>query len=53
MLLIKFLNNLFKQDGFLLEDANEKEHIIGKPKLENPIKKQENLERPKKNKENH
>ena len=34
MLLIKFLNNLFKQDGFLLEDANEKEHIIGKPKLE-------------------
>ena len=38
MLLIKFLNNLFKQDGFLLEDANGKEHIIGKPKLEKPIK---------------
>ena len=38
MLFIKFLNNLFKQDGFLLEDANGKEHIIGKPKLENPIK---------------
>ena len=38
MLLIKFLNNLFKQDGFLLEDANSKEHIIGKPKSENPIK---------------
>ncbi len=38
MLLIKFLNNLFKQDGFLLEDANEKEHVIGKPKSENPIK---------------
>ena len=38
MLFIKFLNNLFKQDGFLLEDANGKEHIIGKPELENPIK---------------
>ena len=38
MLLIKFLNNLFKQDGFLLEDANGKEHVIGKPKSENPIK---------------
>jgi len=38
MLLIKFLNNLFKQDGFLLEDANGKNHIIGKPKSENPIK---------------
>ena len=38
MLLIKFLNKLFKQDGFLLEDANGKEHIIGKPKSKNPIK---------------
>ena len=38
MLLIKFLNNLFKRGGFLLEDANGKEHIIGKPKSENPIK---------------
>ena len=38
MLLIKFLNNLFKQDGFLLEDANGKNHIVGKPKSENPIK---------------
>ncbi len=38
MLLIKFLNNLFKQDGFLLEDANGQGHIVGKPKLENPIK---------------
>ena len=38
MILIKFLNNLFKKDGFLLEDANGKEHIIGKPKSENPIK---------------
>ena len=38
MLLIKFLNNLFKQDGFLLEDANGKNHIVGKPKSETPIK---------------
>ena len=38
MLLIKFLNNLFKNDGFLLEDANGNEHIIGKPISENPIK---------------
>ena len=33
MLLINFLNKLFKQKGFLLEDANGKEHIIGNPKL--------------------
>ena len=32
MLLVKFLNKLFKKDGFLLIDANGKEHIIGKPK---------------------
>jgi len=38
MLLVKFLNNLFKKDGFLLEDANGKEHIIGKPKSKSPIK---------------
>ena len=38
MLLIKFLNDLFKKDGFILEDANGKEHFIGKPKSENPIK---------------
>ena len=38
MLLIKFLNNLFKKDGFLLEDANGKEHIIGKPASKNLIK---------------
>ena len=38
MLLINFLNNLFKNDGFLLEDANEKVHRIGKPKSNNPIK---------------
>ena len=38
MLLIKFLNNLFKKGGFFLEDANGKEHTVGKPKSENPIK---------------
>ena len=38
MLLVKFLNNLFKNGGFLLEDAKGKEHIIGKPKSQNPIK---------------
>ncbi len=38
MLLVKFLNKLFKQNGFLLEDANGKEHVIGKPKSEKPIK---------------
>tara|TARA_B100000959_G_scaffold282723_1_gene349804 strand:+ start:886 stop:2076 length:1191 start_codon:yes stop_codon:yes gene_type:complete len=38
MLLIKFLNNLFKKGGFLLEDANGKEHIVGKPQSENPMK---------------
>ncbi len=38
MLLIKFLNNLFKINGFLLEDAHGREHVIGKPKSKNPIK---------------
>ncbi len=38
MLLVKFLNKLFKKDGFLLIDANGKEHIIGKPKSNKPIK---------------
>ena len=38
MFLIKFLNKLFQQNGFLLEDANGKEHIIGNPKTGNPIK---------------
>ena len=38
MLLTKFLNNLFKNDGFLLEDANKNLHVIGKPKSESSIK---------------
>ena len=39
MVLITFLNNLFKKDGFLLEDGNGKEHIIGKPASKNLILK--------------
>ena len=38
MLLIKFLNNLFKHNGFLLEDAYGNKHVIGKPKSENALK---------------
>ena len=38
MNLTKFLKNLFKEDGFVLIDANFKEYIIGKPKKQNPIK---------------
>jgi len=38
MLLIKFLNNLFKTGGFLLEDAHGKEHIIGKPDSEKAVR---------------
>jgi len=38
MLLIKYLNNLFKKDGFILEDADGKEHVIGKPKNKNLVK---------------
>ena len=33
-----FLNDLFKNDGFILVDANSREHVIGKPKKINPIK---------------
>ena len=38
MNLTTFLKNLFKEDGFVLIDANFKEYIIGKPKKPNPIK---------------
>ena len=38
MNLTTFLKNLFKEDGFVLIDANFKEYIIGKPKKQNPIK---------------
>jgi len=37
MKLIEFLNNLFKEDGFLLIDANKNQHLIGNPKKEKPI----------------
>tara|TARA_B100002052_G_scaffold296137_1_gene323957 strand:+ start:2210 stop:3400 length:1191 start_codon:yes stop_codon:yes gene_type:complete len=37
MKLVDFLNNLFKEDGFLLIDANMNKHTIGNPKKENPI----------------
>ena len=38
MNLIDYLKNLFKEDGFILVDANSKEHVIGKPKKEIPIR---------------
>ncbi len=37
MYLVNFLNNLFKEDGFILIDANNKKYIIGKLKKEKPI----------------
>ena len=44
MQLARFLNNVFKKDGFILVDANSKSYIIGNPKSENPIKKSINIE---------
>ena len=38
MQLARFLNSVFKKDGFILVDANSKNYIIGNPKNENPIK---------------
>ena len=38
MNLVKFLNNLFIYDGFLLIDFNSRKFVIGKPIKENPIK---------------
>ncbi|MDB4069911.1 cyclopropane-fatty-acyl-phospholipid synthase family protein [Candidatus Pelagibacter sp.] len=37
MQLVRFLNNIFKNDGFLLVDANSKNYIIGSPKKKIPI----------------
>ena len=37
MNLIKFLNNLFQYDGFILIDFNSKKFVIGKPIKKNPI----------------
>ena len=38
MYLARFLNNVFKKDGFILEDANFKNYIIGTPRGGKPIK---------------
>ena len=32
MQLARFLNNVFKKDGFILEDAYSKNYIIGYPR---------------------
>jgi cyclopropane-fatty-acyl-phospholipid synthase len=37
MQLARFLNNTFKNDGFILIDANSKKYIIGSPKKSPPI----------------
>ena len=37
MQLVSFLNKLFKEDGFILIDANSKKYIIGNPKKKIPI----------------
>ena len=38
MYLLDFLNNLIKDDGFELVDANSKSYIVGKPKKKIPIR---------------
>ena len=38
MQLARFLNSVFKKDGFILEDAYSKNYIIGTPKSDKPIK---------------
>ena len=37
MQLVRFLNKLFKNDGFILVDAYSKKYIIGVPKKKPPI----------------
>ena len=37
MQLARYLDKLFKKDGFLLIDANSNKYIIGTPKNNNPI----------------
>ena len=37
MQLVRFLNNLFKKDGFILIDGDSKKYIIGKPNKTDPI----------------
>jgi hypothetical protein len=38
MQLARFLNSVFKKDGFILESADAKNYIIGSPKSDRPIK---------------
>ena len=38
MYLVKFLNKLIKDDGFVLVDANSNNYVIGTPKKKNPVK---------------
>ncbi len=38
MYLARFLNNIFKKDGFILIDAESKKYIIGSPEKKTPIK---------------
>ena len=38
MQLARFLNSVFKKDGFILEDAYAKSYIIGSPESDKPIK---------------
>ena len=40
MKLINFLNDLFKEDGFILIDYNSNRYVIGKPLKEIPIELQ-------------
>ena len=37
MLLARFLNQIFKKDGFILIDADKRKYIIGEPKKKEPI----------------
>ena len=37
MQLARFLNKLFKKDGFILVDADSRKHIIGLPEKKKPI----------------
>ena len=38
MQLARFLNGVFKKDGFILENADSQNYIIGTPKNDRPIK---------------
>ena len=38
MNLTRFLNKLFKDDGFVLIDANSREYIVGNPKKKIQLK---------------